>query len=303
MKKCLLDIRRIYFKILSIFKRRYYTSKLKSNLSDSEKSGLYTAEVRRILSSQKLFNNFKRNFFYTLILEHVNYLQGEEYLFVLRKRSDNVLKTALESILKTDSIGNPFKFKYKEGLISPSTIRYVKVSSDLRMLFGTSLISIAEIGCGYGGQTLASNQLNNYLNFTLFDLDDVNKLVKRYLNNFILNGSFNTTTINEFLGGQKFDLVISNYAFSELPKDLQKKYIEKVIIHSEKGYLTMNSGLYGSNLDDKMSLEEIREYIPNLEIYSEEPKTGPNNYILVWGNSGKLENQIILNQSQKSVEI
>ena len=153
--------------------------------------------------------------------------------------------------------------------------------------------SIAEIGCGYGGQTLVSNTLNNYLNFTLFDLEDVNSLIKRYLNNFILNGSFTYITLNEFNGEKKFDLVVSNYAFSELPKELQIKYIEKVLIHSDRGYLTMNSGLFEENLGNKLSLNEIKEYIPNLEIYTEEPMTGPNNYIIVWGIKGKLEKKLV----------
>ena len=87
--------------------------------------------------------------------------------------------------------------------------------------------------------------------------------------------------------------MVSNYAFSELPRELQKKYIEKVLIHSKSGYLTMNSGLFEENLGNKLSLNEIKEYIPSLEIYTEEPKTGPNNYIIVWGNKGKLEKKLV----------
>ena len=41
----------------------------------------------------------------------------------------------------------------------------------------------------------------------------------------------------------KIDLLINNYAFSELPKNLQIKYLEEVISKSTHGYMTMNSGL------------------------------------------------------------
>lgn len=152
--------------------------------------------------------------------------------------------------------------------------------------------SIAEIGCGYGCQTIVYKTLNHYINFSLFDIDDVSILVKRYLNNFILDGSFTTHTINEFNGKKNFDLIFSNYSFSKLPRELKKKYIEKVLIYSKRGYLIMNSGLFEDKIVKKTSLNDIKEYIPSLKIYSEVPNTGSNNYIIVWGNIGKLENTI-----------
>lgn len=292
MKRVFRRFINLFQRLLNLTKPKYNSTLMDYNLSDSEKGGLYLSQIRKILNSQKMFNNFKRNYIYNIVLEHVSESQGEQYLEVLRKRKDDILQQASSTVFKTDRIGNPRKFEFIEGLISPTTARYVKVASDLRKLFGSDLDSIAEIGCGYGGQTIVSNTLNNYANFTLFDLEDVNMLIKRYLNNFIMNGSFTTYTINEFNGNKKFDLVLSNYAFSELPKELQKKYVEKVLIHSNSGYLTMNSGLFEENLGNKMSLKEIKEYVPNLEIYTEEPKTGPNNYIIVWGNKGKLEKTI-----------
>jgi putative sugar O-methyltransferase len=281
-----------YYWIAKLLKAKYYSTLNNTNLSDSEKNGYYTAEIRKILLSQRKFQNFKRNRIYNIILEHVSKEQGTKYLEVLRHRNDEILSDSLNSFLSLDHIGNPRKYNYEEGLISPTSLRYVKVASDLRRLFGPNLESVAEIGCGYGGQTLASMMLNQYVNFTLFDLNDVNKLISRYLNNFILDGSFKTTTLNEFDANKNFDLVISNYAFSELPQQLQKKYIEKVLLKSKMGYLTMNTGYYEEDFGNKISLQEFKKYIPDIEIYAEEPKTGPNNYIIVWGNTGKLENEL-----------
>jgi hypothetical protein len=39
-----------------------------------------------------------------------------------------------------------------------------------------------------------------------------------------------------------YDLVISNYAFSEFNRELQNEYLEKVILKSRSGYLLMNNG-------------------------------------------------------------
>lgn len=179
MNRLTRKIRSMYFSIFNITKSRHNSTLFSYNLSDSEKNGLYLSEIRKILKNQNLFKNFKRNRIYNVILEHVSEIQGEQYLEVLRRRNDGILKHALSSVFVTDQIGNPRKFYFIEGLISPTTLRYVKVASDLRRLFGTDLDSIAEIGCGYGGQTIVSNTLNNYTNFTLFDLEDVNILIKR----------------------------------------------------------------------------------------------------------------------------
>ena len=112
----------------------------------------------------------------------------------------------------------------------------------------------------------------------------VNKLISRYLNAVILNGSYRVITINEVLP-EKYDLVISNYAFSELPSALQKSYIKKVLVNSTRGYLTMNSGLLGVHSAGKLSLKELRELLPPFEIYEEKPNTYEFNYIIAWGHN------------------
>ena len=86
----------------------------------------------------------------------------------------------------------------------------------------------------------------------------------------------------------KFDLVISNYAFSELPSHIQKTYIQKVLGNAKKGYLTMNSGRGESRTDRKLKIEDLRDLLPNFEVFEERPLTNQNNYIIVWGHKGAL---------------
>ena len=69
-------------------------------MSDSEKSGLYLAEIKSILNSQKMFNNFKRNFICNIVLEHVSESQVDQYLEVPRRRKDDTLQHALTNVLK-----------------------------------------------------------------------------------------------------------------------------------------------------------------------------------------------------------
>jgi hypothetical protein len=87
-------------------------------------------------------------------------------------------------------------------------------------------------------------------------------------------------TMNE-LEIQNYDLVISNYAFSELPRSIQDVYLSKIILNSKKGYITFNEispGYFNS-----YKREELIDIIPNSLIIEEKPLTHPKNCIIVWG--------------------
>jgi hypothetical protein len=136
---------------------------------------------------------------------------------------------------------------------------------------------------------LVNDKLLKYEHATLFDLPFVNRLIKRYLNYTLLDGAYEATTINEKLP-LNYDLVISNYAFSELPAALQRMYIKKVLAPAQRGYLTMNSGIGGALDDGKLSLEKLKDLLPPFECLEEEPLTYPYNYIIVWGHeSGSID--------------
>ena len=263
--------------------RRHVFAHSKEYRSDSE-NGKYASAVINALKNQKAFENFKRSYSYREILEHVSYEQGAQYLDILKNRNDGILAEGLVTVLQSDDIGNPIKHKYADIdiLLSPTTLRYLKVASDLQLMFGKELGKVAEIGCGYGGQTLFNDQLLKVSLAKLFDLPFVNHLIERYLNAHLLYVAYKTTVINQE-EPSTFNLVISNYAFSELPKQLQITYIDKVLAKSEKGYLTMNSGLDGTSSDRKLSLEELRERLPQFEVFKEEPLTSHGNYIIAWG--------------------
>lgn len=109
-------------------------------------------------------------------------------------------------------------------------------------------------------------------------------LTAKYLECHNLNNSYLTRTLNQHNGNTYYDLSISNYAFSELPSNLQIKYIEKIFSESIRGYLTMNSGLSNSAFkNDKLSLQDLKKYLPKFEIIEEKPLTHPGNYIIIWG--------------------
>jgi hypothetical protein len=129
-----LDIlEKIQNKILRKTKFKNFVS-IESLRSESD-DGMYSIAVQETLTNKKKFNNFKSNIFYQDILEHVNYPQGLEYLNII-KRDSNLLKD-INKFLINDQIGNPKKYYYEElkTKISPTTLRYIKVASDIKKIF------------------------------------------------------------------------------------------------------------------------------------------------------------------------
>lgn len=275
-------LEKINNRFLHITKFKKFVS-IKSLRSESD-NGLYSIAVEEALTNKKKFNNFKSNIFYKGVLEHVNYTQGLEYLNIIKKNSN--LINNIDKFLINDQIGNPKKYYYDElkTKISPTTLRYIKVASDIKKIFRDEITNIVEIGCGYGGQYLILDQVMKINHYTLMDLLDVNKLIEKYLEHHLLNSSYETKTINQLQSNKQFDLVISNYAFSELPPQTQISYIKKILLKSKNGYLTMNSGKENSAKKNHLSLEEIKNYIKDITIIEEEPNTSEGNYIIIWGN-------------------
>ena len=291
-EKTFLDIlKKIYSKTFLVILRKIKLKNfatIKSLRSDSD-NGLYLTIVEQALTNKKKFNNFKSNVFYKDILEHVDYQNGLKYLNII-KRDSNLLNN-IDKFLINDEIGNPLRYYYNDlrKKISPSTLRYIKVASDIRKIFKGEIHNIVEIGCGYGGQYLILDQVMKINNYTLMDLYSVNKLIEKYLEYHLLNSSYETKTINQLKNNKKFDLVISNYAFSELPPLTQINYIKKVLLNSKNGYLTMNSGIEnnvfkGHPKKEHLSLEEIKKYIKDIKILDGEPHSSWGIYIIVWGD-------------------
>jgi putative sugar O-methyltransferase len=266
---------------IAISSKDFVAAPLNRSASDA---GPYITSVKKALNSYKAFTRFKRDPRYRAVLEHVSKNHGEEYLEIIKSESPDLLDK-FEKFKENDLIGGASVYKYETvGKISPSTLRYIKVASDLRNLFGEDIgDSVSEIGVGYGGQLLIADKVLKFKQYDLFDLQPVLNLASQYIESHLINSSYRIQTINQHRGDVNYDLVISNYAFSELPSKLQRIYIKKIISKSKRGYLTMNSGMNESAYQhDKLTLTELKSLLPNFEIYQEKPLTHLGNYIIVW---------------------
>ena len=270
---------RIY-KYITSGKNKFHN--IDNNLRSESDNGRYLNVVSQALKSQYVFNNFKMDPDYKEIVETISESQGKEFLDAIQKNNPEILNL-IDEFSENDLIGNPLKFYYSEinKFVNPTTLRYINVASDLKNIFGNIGENIVEVGCGYGGQCLILDRIFSIKNYQLMDMPEVNQLIKKYLDNHLLNLNYKFKTIND-CGEEYFDLAISNYAFSELAPQVQKEYLEKVLTKSKRGYLTMNSGTDSSVFKNHLDLNEIRKYIKNLEIIDEEPLSYDGNYIIIW---------------------
>ena len=151
------------------------------------------------------------------------------------------------------------------------------------MHFGDlSNLKICEIGVGYGGQArIILAKFPQVASYTLIDLQSALNLSEKYLSYFSdIQADLRLKTLDN-LGDDDYDLVISNYAFSELSRAIQELYLAKIINRSKHGYITYND-ISSANLAS-YKISEYKNLIhKNIKILEEVPQTHPLNKIVVW---------------------
>jgi hypothetical protein len=226
-----------------------------------------------------IFDNFKNDLNYKAILEHTSYELGTAYINYIDNTKFNLDK--LDLIKKNDLLGGTRLRNYKSpyGAISPSTLRYTKVLAELEEMFGSlDNKNIIEIGGGYGGQCLLINEYFKPASYTLVDLPEALALSKRYLRDFNHDNILYKTQ-EELVDNEKYDLLISNYSFSECDRSVQLDYIKKLLNNSSNGYITFNNISNIFNIDS-LSRSEFIKAFPCSE-KPEIPLSGDNN-IYYW---------------------
>lgn len=252
-----------------------------SSITDSSELETYASLCGIAARDSQIFNKFRSAKVMVEALDHVSIEQAKNY-------RDEILKHGpwrqefSEALRHIDSIGSPRKFHFKGlGTYSPTLFRYLKVYLDLKTLFGPlESFNFAEIGIGFGGQASVIHLLNKPISYHLYDIPPVLDLTSRFLETLKIEGGFN---FNDGRNPNAFepDLTISNYAFSELTPEIQKEYLQCLILNSPRGYITWNS-LSADRLGG-YSLGEILRLIPHSQILAEEPNTAKSNAIIVWG--------------------
>ncbi len=261
--------------LLSYCRSRFRDDELRSSLSDNKS---YPAFCEQAALDDDLFGTFRSAPGYSEILEHVSYSLGKRYLKMVRLDAE-ILELA-KPICASDTVGSPRRHDYSDvGMASPTTLRYLKVAKDLVENFGSLTgTDIVEIGIGYGGQCRVLSSLYRPRSYSLVDLPSVLKLTERYLSESSVESPvrfINAYDVTEM----ESDLVVSNYAFSELRREVQEMYMGRIVDKARCGYMTFNQitpRSFGS-----MTAEEFAERVSGTVI-PERPRSYPGNRIVVW---------------------
>jgi putative sugar O-methyltransferase len=227
---------------------------------------------------EKVFAKFRANRQYRKILEHVTKSLALEYLGLIPQDERHLLS----SLIRCDTVGGPLRCRFRNyGRYSPTTIRYLYFFTQYQKYFGDlANFKVIEIGGGFGGQAAVSLTLNPGVSWTIFDLPEVLALQEKYLY------STNPDAKIEFQSGLEIskthgDLLISNYALSEISRELQLKYIELVVSNCPKGYMAWNT--ISEKDGGGLTLSEVLELIPGSTYIDEVPRSSPGNVIVYWG--------------------
>lgn len=280
-----------------------------SNISSLTDQSRYTKICQRAAQEYELFHTFKSHRDYNWVLENIGEEQGALELQRILEISPSLIKNLFwkNKPFLNDSLGKPNRYSYHIGtsnevelfrltglrsdersiLVSPTTLRYIRVYSDLIKYFDIEFTNnpckIVEIGGGYGGQRqVIHDHLNS--NYLIIDLPEVIALQSRYLAYFGCPTDFISAHEVKNLEMGEFDLCISNYAFSECYREIQDIYLKKVILKSKMGYMTLNNIREEGKRYDFYSYQELLDKIPGSKLIDEVPSSHPNNKVLIWGH-------------------
>jgi putative sugar O-methyltransferase len=249
-----------------------------TSLSDSDK---YLQICTLASEKDSYFAKFRSCREYKDILEHVSKPLGDIYLDFIKADSD--IFESLEDLVHPE-IGNPsvYSFGLKKR-VSPTELRYAKILTDLKLVFGSlTNFKITEIGIGFGGQCGQIVQKYSPVSYELVDLPPVLSLAKRYLH-AVVPDYFPKYNFNLNFTDNETDLLISNYAFSELERTTQEFYFNNLINKTTRGFVLYN---HITPLDfGTMTAEKFASRIPGSDLYAEFPLTHPGNVLILWGHN------------------
>jgi hypothetical protein len=238
----------------------------------------YNAIVTDCLLNDNSFNNFKNIDAYTSIVsQHPPY--GTIYFSRILAEAPKELLAKLPEISKCDLIGNPITDQYihpeyfpNGASISACNLRYVNtvMEIDRHFDFKGKSINVVEIGVGFGGLCHAATQYFNIKEYCLLDLENVQALASKCLNQ--LGSTNHTTTVHN-----PIDLLISEFCLSEFNDELIEQYYNSYVVKADKIFLRFN-------LHDEQRKEAFLAKIANDFEYAVEdewPKTHWPNYVII----------------------
>jgi hypothetical protein len=165
-------------------------------------------------------------------------IDGQE--FAGHVRAIAPYRPLLDAFRASDRIGAPVVEAFDElGTFNSYTLRYIKILWDLERLFGSlDGLRILEIGGGYGGQCAIVARRFRFAAYDILDLPETGALARRFLDEAGI-GSVRCLSETAALA-PSYDLLLSNYAFSELSDALRESYRDAIVPRCARGFMLWN---------------------------------------------------------------
>ena len=269
-----------------------YHAGIKTSVTDSIP---YEQTLKSILNNDHLFDTFRIEPIVKSTYEH-EFLIGQKKSFFDLFCSNQKILENLNELLKNDMVGLGLTEKVplntKKNIqhcintTAGTTLRYIAIAHLMEQYFGTlEGFQIAEIGVGYGGQGRIIDVLHKIQSYRFVDLPLALELVQNYLSHFKIRMQINCRTMEQLTNNDKYDLLISNYAFSELSRPIQQIYIDKILCKSKRGFMLINNMTEPFAID-QFSYAEIMSTLPAPGKMLADPVSPgmDTNRLIVWGH-------------------
>jgi hypothetical protein len=249
----------------------------------------YLQACVEFVDSDEKFAKFKADSRYTPVLEHLD--ENDANIYFSEFKCKELLNVArLKKIKENDIHGSPLLINHSElGVISPTTIRYIKNSLDIFATFGPDLNfnSVLEIGGGYGGLCKVFSAFSKFKEYFIVDFPDVNRLSEKYLSKFKeLKNKVKHISAADLKEVANIDLVISNYAYSECSLVVQEAYYNMFIRNSKHFYMVYNN-FTENNMNSQVFMDMASK---EFEIHYETESRPPHTNHIIYGTKIKNEN-------------
>jgi hypothetical protein len=236
----------------------------------------YLKVCKDAAENDDVFAVFKSHPDYHEVLEHLSKNLGQRHLDLIIKNNSHLLSIDwLKLFLNNDYYGTPKTEDFKLFRMSPTTVQYISVLSNLIDHVRADLfdkISIVEIGGGYGGQAKIIYDLLDVKEYHIIDLYEATLLQTKYISKFGYK-NFKAFPPDDFVP-KEYDLFISNYAVSEVSPDDQFYYVVNVMLNCKHGYITCNQPLNGMHL--------LKEKFKTFKISPDIEGERKTNFLITW---------------------
>ena len=247
---------------------------------------VFTESCLKAISNEEFFASFKRDPFYSLLYQGYSFEEGAGFLQAIESDHPSLI-AHFDAFRSSDAIGNPRTYDYgKHGIFSPTTLRHILIAGIIQeKMKDVGTEHIIQIGAEYGGLCKALHALSLWKSYTLVDLPEHLALARQVLEKQGISG-VHYLTLDEIPVKGNYDLVISDYSFSEFARPLQKMCIERILFQARSGYLLGYPFLKHFGVDP-FSPKELKalclKKIFSLDMHLDEGERA--DYQLVWRNS------------------